>query len=411
MGFMILERARRALAGANLDALIILSPRHFYYATGHRSWYLGLYSEAGYGAAIVPADAAVAPAAVISDVEEPPFRETAPDFPNVATYPTWIAYADVPPLSDTDAFAHLAHYQAGQPARRAGQVDSRDVVRRVASLLHDIGLARGRLGIERGFVSAPVLGWLREELPDVEWQEATPVLEGLRAQKSAVEAALLRRGTQLAEAAIGDVMAWIRPGVTGAMVGQRYRAAVLNRDDRGDVSGARITLRVGPHVLSPRSSGNYVLAAGDLVFMDVGVDVAGYLADMGRCFVVGRASPGQREIYQALRAGFDAATERLYVGETPARVFSAGMAAVHASGLTSYVRGNIGHGIGLHPAPEWPILSREEPLILAPGHVVSVEFPYYIQGIGAFQIEDTFYLTEGEREVFNRLSRDLVEVG
>jgi Xaa-Pro aminopeptidase len=84
---------------------------------------------------------------------------------------------------------------------------------------------------------------------------------------------------------------------------------------------------------------------------------------------------------------------------------------VHDAGLTSYVRGNLGHGIGLHRAPEWPIVSREEPLVLADGHVVSVEFPYYIQGVGAFQLEDTFYLTPSGRTVFNRLSHELVEIG
>ena len=80
------------------------------------------------------------------------------------------------------------------------------------------------------------------------------------------------------------------------------------------------------------------------------------------------------------------------MGDSPRALFEAGLAAVHAAGLTAYVRGNLGHGIGLHRAPELPILSRAETLVFAPGHVVSVEFPYYLQGIGVFQLEDTFYL-------------------
>ena len=53
---------------------------------------LGLYGEAGYCAAVDLTDPARPCAALVSDVEAPPFRETAPDFPHVAAYPTWIAF-------------------------------------------------------------------------------------------------------------------------------------------------------------------------------------------------------------------------------------------------------------------------------------------------------------------------------
>jgi Xaa-Pro aminopeptidase len=410
MGFMNFEHARKQMTGLDLDALLLLSSRHFYYATGHSSWFLNLYGEAGYGAAVVPTDPGQPAGALLSDIEEVPFRETAPDFPLIATYPVWIAYGDIPPVVEDDNFAHLASHSQGQPLTRTGQVDIREVVDHLIALLQRMGLEHARIGIELSFSSGSVLDRLQAALPDCHFIDATHLVEQLRAIKSPVEASLLRRGTQLAETAIEDVVADLRSGMTAGEIAQRYRAAVLNHADGSDVLGARITLRVGPHVLSPQSSGRYEVQSGDLVFMDCGVEIAGYWADMGRVFVLGKATPVQKQIYGALRAGFERATALLWPGRPPAEIFSAGLSGVHAAGMTSYIRGNLGHGIGLHRAPELPIISREETLLLAPGQVISVEFPYYLQGIGAFQIEDTFYLNEDGREVFNRLSHDLVEI-
>jgi Xaa-Pro aminopeptidase len=120
--------------------------------------------------------------------------------------------------------------------------------------------------------------------------------------------------------------------------------------------------------------------------------------------------PAQSKIYRTLRRAFDEATSRLEIGRPVSEVFVAGLNAARAAGLPTYTRGNLGHGVGLHPAPELPIVSREEPRLLTPGHVISVEVPYYVDGIGALTVEDTFAVTEGGVEVFNRLSRDLVEI-
>ncbi len=410
MGFMNLNAARGRMADADLDALLLLSPRHVYYATGYRPWFLSMYAEAGYGAAVVPGDPALSPGALVSDVEEGPFRGVAPDFPRVVTYPAWTAYADVPPLTQGNGAAHLAAYQEDQPTTRSGTIDSHNAMLRLAGLIRELRLDRARIGIEVGFVSPAVRGWLAEMLPGAVFSDATPLLEELRAIKSAAEVTLLRRGTLLAERAIMEVVCTVHVGTTANEIARTYRAAVMTYADGGDVTSARLTLRVGPHVLSPVASSAYAAQPGDAIFLDCGVEVSGYWADIGRSFVLGAATPVQREIYAALRSGFDAATVCMLPGVPVADLFTTGMAAVHASGLTSYVRGNVGHGVGLHPAPELPIVSREETRELTPGQVFSVEFPYYINGIGAFTLEDTFAITDDGYEVFNRLSHELIEL-
>jgi Xaa-Pro aminopeptidase len=403
------------MASAGLDALLFLLPRNFYYATGHSSWFLNLYGEPGYAAAIVPADAGRPPGALLSDVEVGPFATTAPAFAVLEAFPVWIAFGDVSPLDQGDAFAHLAAELNGQAGTRSGRVDLAQAVNQLGSLIRRMQLHKARIGLEREFASGPFLAQLQQAVGDCQFVDASPLMNRLRAIKSPREASLLRHGTVLAEAGIATALEQIRPGMTAGEIAWRYRAAVFaaaaHHPQPGDVLGARITLRVGPDVLHPRSSGSYAVQPGDLIFMDCGVEVAGYWADMGRCFVVGKVSPVQRQIYAALRAGFEAGVQAIEVGKSAADIFHQGMRAVHDGGLTSYVRGNVGHGVGLDRAPELPILSAEEDLLLMPGQVLSVEFPFYLHGIGAFQLEDTFHLTEAGVDCFNQLSRDMLEIG
>ena len=409
MAQLNLANARQDLEARGLDGLLVLSPLHFYYATGHSSWFLNLYGEPGYGAAVIPTRADQPPAALLSDVEELNFRQTAPDF-RVSTYPAWVAYADLPTPGEDAGLNHFRLDQLPQEPTRAGLIDVEVSVEKLAKLIDECGLSKGRLGTELNFASGPVLERLRQLLPGVEFVDALELLQIWRAYKTPQEAEWLRLGTELAEAAIETVTASFKPGITAGEIARRYRLAVFEHATSGSVMNARITLRVGPHVLSPQSAGSYVLQQGDAIFMDCGVDVAGYWADMGRAFVLGRASSLQRSVYAALCSGFEAGIAQLKIGNMPAQVIEAGLKAVQEAGLPNYVRGNVGHGIGLHRAPEKPIMSKEETMPLAPGQVISVEFPLYAQGVGAFTLEDTFYLMEDGVKVWNRLPRELVEL-
>lgn len=409
MAQLSLRRARNDLAQARLDGLLILSPLHFYYATGHSSWFLNLYGEAGFGAAVIPTDARQTPGALVSDVEVPNFAQTAPEFAQVKGYPSWVAYADLPQPAQT----HLnwfEHDRLPQLPTRQGLIDRQRAVELLVELLVDCGLVRGKVGLEGEFAAGSVLRHLKRALPRVEFVDALPLLQRWRAYKTPQEAAWLRQGTQLAELALEQVMKGLEPGLPAGEIAHRYRLSVFERASSGLVTNARITLRVGPQVLSPQAASSYVLQLGDLVFLDVGVEVAGYWADIGRTCVLGQASRLQKEVYQALQQGFLAGEAQLVSGNLPALVINAGLAAAKQAGLPHYVRGNVGHGIGLHRAPEKPLLSREEELPLGAGQVVSMEFPLYAQGLGALTLEDTFHFTSDGIEVWNRLSRDLLEV-
>ena len=84
-----------------------------------------------------------------------------------------------------------------------------------------------------------------------------------------------------------------------------------------------------------------------------------------------------------------------------------GIAAMRAAGFVSYSRGHLGHSDGLtHNFEEPPFIAADEPRPLAPGMVLSLEMPYYLHGVGAFQLERMLLVGETASELLDDLSFD-----
>lgn len=408
-------RASEQMALAGLDALLVQSPEHVYYATGYRPWVQNLYRRAGFGGTVVPADPDAAAGTTITDIESDHFRRAVGSHvPLVRTFPFWTAYGDVDPAAATrDVFAALDAASGAKAPELAGQVDREAATAALIALVRDMDLERPgvRIGIEWSFTSLDVLNWLRVALPEVTWIDGTPVLAELRMIKTQREIDTLRAATALAETGIRGALADLHSGLTARDVVHRYQRAVLcdPSADGFDVGVQRLSLRAGPHVLSAEAYATHHLAPGDLLFMDAGVEINGYRSDMGRTAVFGAApSEAQKRVYDALLSGQHAMRALLRPGTPSSELFWAGQRAVWDRGLRAYVRGNLGHGIGLDPQPELPILSKEDPHVLATGMVISVELPYYIHGLGALQIEDTYLITNSGAEQWTQLPESLL---
>lgn len=96
-------------------------------------------------------------------------------------------------------------------------------------------------------------------------------------------------------------------------------------------------------------------AEGDLVSVDVGVTLDGWVADTARTVVVGAASPEATELIAVAERALDAGLAACVVDGTVGDVGAAIEAAAIADGATIYPT-LIGHGVGhrLHEEPQVP---------------------------------------------------------
>jgi methionyl aminopeptidase len=121
--------------------------------------------------------------------------------------------------------------------------------------------------------------------------------------------------------------------------------------------------------------GPYRLRRGDIVSIDVGVTLDGWVADAARTFAVGEVSSQVQNLLDATEESLHAGVARCVAGNRMGDVSNAIQAVAEGAGL-SVVRSLVGHGIGrsMHEDPQVPNYGRpgRGPLLEA-GMVLAVE--------------------------------------
>jgi methionyl aminopeptidase len=101
--------------------------------------------------------------------------------------------------------------------------------------------------------------------------------------------------------------------------------------------------------------GPYRLSAGDIVSVDVGVTLEGWVADAARTFAVGDISYTAANLLRATESALHAGVERARAGNRVGDISYAIQRVAEGAGL-SVIRSLVGHGVGreMHEEPQVP---------------------------------------------------------
>ena len=121
--------------------------------------------------------------------------------------------------------------------------------------------------------------------------------------------------------------------------------------------------------------GPYRLSRGDILSVDVGVVLDGWVADAAQTFPVGPISPVAKKLLHTTRQSLFDAVEQVQVGNRLGDISQAVQRRVEADGF-SVIRSLVGHGIGrdMHEDPQIPnfgVPGRGPEL--EPGMVLAIE--------------------------------------
>jgi len=121
--------------------------------------------------------------------------------------------------------------------------------------------------------------------------------------------------------------------------------------------------------------GRYRLKRGDILSVDIGVTLDGWVADAARTFPVGEVSPLAHNLLSATEQALHAGVEQCRVGSRMGDVSHAIQRVAEGAGL-GVVRSLVGHGVGksMHEDPQVPNYGRagKGPL-LEEGMVLAIE--------------------------------------
>jgi len=231
------------------------------------------------------------------------------------------------------------------------------------------------------------------------------VLEDLRRVKDSGEIARMELAARVAQRALAQVGPTIRPGLTELELRTEleYRMRLLGAED----AAYPTIVAAGPeHSARPHHAARErLIEEGDLLVIDIGASIDGYLSDMTRTFVVGDPSPEIVERYDLVKraqaAGLAAVTPAGAVRE----IDSACRSIVELAGLAEDYLHIAGHGVGLE-IHEIPFHSPASNETLRVGDVVTVEPGLYRKGLGGIRIEDLVVVTTDGHHCLSTFPKD-----
>jgi Xaa-Pro dipeptidase len=223
--------------------------------------------------------------------------------------------------------------------------------------------------------------------------------------KSQHEIALMRLASKVTLAAYEAAYRGLREGMTQHDFAELIKAAHTQLGFPGEAD-----VQVGQHTALPHGSVEaQSIQEGTLVWIDGGCSVEGYVSDVSRSFVLGKADDEMAKVFDVVRRAQRAALTAARPEETCGGVDSAARKVITDAGYGPNYRffsHRVGHGMGMD-GHEWPYLVRGNATHLAANMVFSDEPGIYIPGKIGIRLEDDMHITENGAELFTPQSHSL----
>lgn len=178
--------------------------------------------------------------------------------------------------------------------------------------------------------------------------------------KSQRELAYMKDAGRIAARAHEELAKAIRPGVTTKELDEIAADFILSRGGRPAFKGlydfpANICTSINEEVVHGIPSPYRRLQEGDIISIDIGVELNGYFGDCARTFPVGDVSEAARELLRVAEEALYRGIAEARVGRRLSDISHAIQSYVEAHGF-SVVREFVGHGIGtsMHEEPQVP---------------------------------------------------------
>lgn len=272
------------------------------------------------------------------------------------------------------------------------------------------GLAGRQVGIE------PLrMRWLEERLleeavPGLRLASAEAALDELRAEKTSDEIAAITRAVAIAQTALTETLPVIRPGVSELELASELTLRLLRAGSESELPFPPIVAS-GPNSALPHAvPTGRSLQTGDLLIIDWGATVDGYISDLTRTFALGEVEPEFTRIHAAVVEANAAGRAVAGPGVACGEVDRAARSVIEQAGYGPEFRHRTGHGIGLE-AHEAPYLRDDNQALLRPGNTFTVEPGIYLTGRGGVRVEDNLVVTPDGAETLSSLPRTLWRIG
>jgi len=276
-----------------------------------------------------------------------------------------------------------------------------------ARLADELELGGKRVCVEFQHMRVTELRAIESTAPGVDILSLEHVLPGLRTVKDDAEIAAMRRAIGVTEDVLRELIAEPVIGRTEREIAGELAVKMMRA---GADRIAFIIVVAGPNGADPhRGPSDRPVQAGELLTIDCGMVLDGYLSDITRTFALEEVSDELRSIYEVVRRANEAGRSAVCPGVAAQDVDRAARKVIADAGYGRYFVHRTGHGLGLE-GHEPPYIVKGNELVLEPGMTFTVEPGIYVPGLGGVRIEDDVAVTVDGVECLTSFPRELLTV-
>lgn len=270
-----------------------------------------------------------------------------------------------------------------------------------AEILKNVRAARGRVGIESGFLPVDAFRVLEGQLPEVELTDATYTLELLRALKTPAELKLLKDASEKVVDSMLAVFSRYGAGTSKLTLFDALRQEETARGLKFEYALTNVGTAFN------RAPYDKIWEEGETLALDSGGNYRGYIGDVCRMAYAGKPDQELVDLLGQVELVQQAARKNLHAGTIGLEIFeNANAALAQCSAGNKMFFSAHGMGIVSHEAPwlmsdafpRYTAHHREKPL--EDGMVISIETELHHTERGFIKLEDTVAITAAGCEGF-----------
>ena len=283
--------------------------------------------------------------------------------------------------------------------------------RELFSILPEIGLLKGKrikAGFEEKYLTFQLYQRLKTLLPQVLWVPTENLVESLLVTKDEEEIKKIKKAADISAKAYLEILPFFRPGTKESDIAAELEYRIKRNGGTGSAFEPIVASGVRSAMPHARASSKR-FQRGEFVTLDFGAFYEGYVCDITRTVVLGKATPRQKKIYDLVLKAQTKAIKNACSGMKGFELDKVARDVINNAGFKDYFGHGLGHGIGLlvHDSPGINTKSQE---VLKPGMVITIEPGVYLPGWGGVRIEDDILITRNGCKVLTNIDRELLEL-
>jgi Xaa-Pro dipeptidase len=291
-------------------------------------------------------------------------------------------------------------------AKFYGHKDHEELSDYVHQAMKDMGLAGGRVGLEKRslFLTARHAERIQGDKLGIQWSDASGIVDDIRLIKSPLEMDYTRKAAYAADLGTLAAVDAVRDGASDYEVAAAYHSRMILEGSEYPGFGPfiRPTSRLGEEHTTWRGE---IFRNGDAVLLETCAAYRKYQSPMGRIVYVGKPPKGADKSAELAIRGMKAVCGALKPGARAGDAYDAWHEVAASAGLVDYHRHHCGYLVGIGFPPSWTGGSMVTSLFpkstrkIEVGMVVHAHSWFTNTNVADYFISNTVMVTENGAEV------------